>query len=106
MVEKELGIPLEPETVKTVEGLTMGLSYVIGSVFPLIAYFFLSVTQRIVRVAAADLHRAPDRGVDQGQVGADEFTAQHRGNRGGRHPLSRRRLPLGSVVPRLLGLTG
>ena len=43
MVEKELGIALDPETVKTAEGLTMALSYIIGSIFPLIAYFFLPV---------------------------------------------------------------
>jgi VIT1/CCC1 family predicted Fe2+/Mn2+ transporter len=47
MVEKELGIPFEPETVKTVEGLTMGVSYIIGSIFPLIAYFFLPVGQAL-----------------------------------------------------------
>ena len=43
MVEKELGIPLQPETVKTSEALTMGVSYIVGSIFPLIAYFFLPV---------------------------------------------------------------
>ena len=43
MVEMELGIPLEPRTMKTAEALTIGTSYVIGSVFPLVAYFFLPV---------------------------------------------------------------
>jgi VIT1/CCC1 family predicted Fe2+/Mn2+ transporter len=44
MVAKELGIPtLEPETVKVPEALTMGGSYLIGSIFPLIAYFFFPV---------------------------------------------------------------
>ena len=48
MVEKELGIPLEPQTVRTVEALTIGLSYVIGSIFPLIAYFFLPVRSALL----------------------------------------------------------
>jgi VIT1/CCC1 family predicted Fe2+/Mn2+ transporter len=44
MVGKELGIStLEPETVRLPEALTMGASYLVGSIFPLIAYFFLPV---------------------------------------------------------------
>jgi vacuolar iron transporter family protein len=44
MVGKELGIAtLDPETVKIAESLTMGVSYLIGSIFPLIAYFFFPV---------------------------------------------------------------
>lgn len=43
MVEKELGLPLEVTTVKLPEAFTMGASYIIGSIFPLIAYFFLPV---------------------------------------------------------------
>ena len=43
MVEMELGVPFEPETVKVPEALTMGVSYLIAAVVPLIAYFFLSV---------------------------------------------------------------
>jgi VIT1/CCC1 family predicted Fe2+/Mn2+ transporter len=43
MVEKELGLPLEVATVKIPEALTMGASYIIGSIFPLVAYFFLPV---------------------------------------------------------------
>jgi VIT1/CCC1 family predicted Fe2+/Mn2+ transporter len=44
MVEKELGLPLEVSTVKIPEALTMGASYIIGSIFPLIAYFFLPIS--------------------------------------------------------------
>ena len=48
MVAKELGIPtLEPETVNVSGSLTMGASYLIGSIFPLIAYFFLPVPQAL-----------------------------------------------------------
>jgi VIT1/CCC1 family predicted Fe2+/Mn2+ transporter len=48
MVGKELGIAtLDPETAKLPESLTMGLSYLIGSIFPLIAYFFLPVPQAL-----------------------------------------------------------
>jgi VIT1/CCC1 family predicted Fe2+/Mn2+ transporter len=44
MVSKELGInTLEPETVKSPEALTIGGSYLVGSIFPLIAYFFFPV---------------------------------------------------------------
>jgi VIT1/CCC1 family predicted Fe2+/Mn2+ transporter len=44
MVGKELGIPtLEPETTRLPEALTIGLSYLIGSIFPLISYFFFPV---------------------------------------------------------------
>ncbi len=43
MVEKELGLQPEVDTVKIPEALTMGISYIVGSIFPLIAYFFLPV---------------------------------------------------------------
>jgi VIT1/CCC1 family predicted Fe2+/Mn2+ transporter len=43
MVEKELGIQIDPDTVRIPEALTMGVSYIIGSIFPLIAYFFLPI---------------------------------------------------------------
>jgi VIT1/CCC1 family predicted Fe2+/Mn2+ transporter len=43
MVEKELGLPIETSTVKIPEALTMGISYIVGSIFPLAPYFFLPV---------------------------------------------------------------
>ena len=43
MVEKELGLQLETSTVKVPEALTMGGSYIAGSIFPLAPYFFVSV---------------------------------------------------------------
>lgn len=43
MVEKELGIEIHPDTVKLPEALTMGISYIIGSIFPLLAYFFFPI---------------------------------------------------------------
>jgi len=43
MVEKELGIDVQPDTVKLPEAFTMGISYIIGSIFPLIAYFFFPI---------------------------------------------------------------
>jgi VIT1/CCC1 family predicted Fe2+/Mn2+ transporter len=44
MVATELGInTLEPDTVKLPAALTIGLSYLVGSIFPLIAYFFFPV---------------------------------------------------------------
>ena len=41
MVEKELGLDIQPDTVRITEGLTMGFSYMAASIVPLIAYFFL-----------------------------------------------------------------
>jgi VIT1/CCC1 family predicted Fe2+/Mn2+ transporter len=43
MVEKELGLQTEPDTVRIPEAATMGISYIIGSFFPLVAYFFFPV---------------------------------------------------------------
>lgn len=43
MVEKELGLQMDVETVKLPEAFTMGGSYIIGSIFPLVAYFFFPV---------------------------------------------------------------
>jgi vacuolar iron transporter family protein len=44
MVANELGInTLEPETVKLPEALTIGGAYLVGSIFPLISYFFFPV---------------------------------------------------------------
>lgn len=48
MVEKELGLQVDPQTVKTPEALTMSASYIVGSFFPLVAYFFLPVQQALV----------------------------------------------------------
>lgn len=45
MVEKELGLRMDVETVKTAEALTMSGSYIVGSIFPLIAYFFVPIDQ-------------------------------------------------------------
>lgn len=47
MVSLELGLQLDPDAVRIPEALTMGVSYIIGSIFPLAAYFFLPVPQAI-----------------------------------------------------------
>jgi VIT1/CCC1 family predicted Fe2+/Mn2+ transporter len=47
MVEKELGLQIDPETVQIPEALTMSGSYLIGSFFPLVAYFFLPLRQAL-----------------------------------------------------------
>lgn len=52
MVEKELGLQLESSTVKVPEALTMGVSYIVGSIFPLAPYFFVSV-QRALPISIA-----------------------------------------------------
>lgn len=40
MIEKELGLQMEMNLVRVAEALTIGISYIVGSIFPLIAYFF------------------------------------------------------------------
>ncbi|HLG69155.1 MAG TPA: VIT1/CCC1 transporter family protein [Chloroflexota bacterium] len=47
MVSLELGLQLGPHAVRIPEALTMGASYIVGSFFPLAAYFFLPVEQAI-----------------------------------------------------------
>jgi vacuolar iron transporter family protein len=47
MVSLELGLQLDPQTVRIPEAVTIALSYVIGSMFPLVAYFFLPVAEAI-----------------------------------------------------------
>ncbi len=42
MIEKELGLNMDPGPVHSGAGLIMGLSYMIASIVPLIAYFFFS----------------------------------------------------------------
>jgi VIT1/CCC1 family predicted Fe2+/Mn2+ transporter len=43
MVSEELGLHLEVEETKLVEGITIALSYIVASIVPLIAYFFLPI---------------------------------------------------------------
>jgi VIT1/CCC1 family predicted Fe2+/Mn2+ transporter len=47
MIQRELGLQPDPVTVRIPEALTMGASYVIGSMFPLAPYFFLPVLRAI-----------------------------------------------------------
>lgn len=48
MVQKELGLELEQETVKIADGLTMAISYMVASIVPLIAYFFLPIEKAFI----------------------------------------------------------
>ena len=43
MIEKELGLEIEPQLVKVAEGLSMSSSYLVASIVPLIAYFFFPI---------------------------------------------------------------
>jgi predicted membrane protein (TIGR00267 family) len=43
MVAEELGLNLEVEDTKVVNAITMGLSYIVASIVPLIAYFFVPI---------------------------------------------------------------
>lgn len=59
MVEKELGILLAPEVVRIPEAATMGASYLVAAIVPLIVYFFLSIQPR------SRFARTDDAGVDR-----------------------------------------
>jgi vacuolar iron transporter family protein len=48
MVEKELGLDLHPETVRIIDGVIMGVSYMGASIVPLIAYFFLPINDAFI----------------------------------------------------------
>lgn len=43
IIEKELGLEIAPDTVRVMDGLIMGFSYMVASIVPLIAYFFLPI---------------------------------------------------------------
>jgi VIT1/CCC1 family predicted Fe2+/Mn2+ transporter len=43
MVEKELGLDIEPNTVRIADSIAMSSSYLAASIVPLIAYFFMPV---------------------------------------------------------------
>jgi vacuolar iron transporter family protein len=43
MIQKELGLDPEPRTVRFAEGMTIGVSYLIGSLIPLAPYFFFGI---------------------------------------------------------------
>ena len=47
MVEKELGLTLDPPTVRLPEAFTMASAYIAGSIFPLIAYLFFPISQAL-----------------------------------------------------------
>jgi VIT1/CCC1 family predicted Fe2+/Mn2+ transporter len=43
MIQKELGLDPEPKTVRLAEGVTIGVSYLVGSLVPLMPYFLLKI---------------------------------------------------------------
>jgi vacuolar iron transporter family protein len=43
MIQKELGLDPEPKTVRFAEGVTIGVSYLIGSLVPLMPYFLFKI---------------------------------------------------------------
>jgi vacuolar iron transporter family protein len=43
MIQKELGLNPEPNTVRLAEGVTIGVSYLAGSLVPLMPYFLLRI---------------------------------------------------------------
>lgn len=43
MIQKELGLDPKPKTVRLAEGVTIGVSYLVGSLVPLMPYFLLKI---------------------------------------------------------------
>lgn len=43
MIQKELGLDPEPKTARLAEGVTIGVSYLVGSLVPLMPYFLLKI---------------------------------------------------------------
>ncbi len=48
MVEKELGLDIAPSTVRIADSLAMAGSYIVASIVPLVAYFFLPINKAFV----------------------------------------------------------
>jgi VIT1/CCC1 family predicted Fe2+/Mn2+ transporter len=48
MVEKELGLDFQPDTLRIADAVAMSFSYLIASIVPLIAYFFLPIDKAFV----------------------------------------------------------
>ena len=106
MVEKELGLQVDPQTVKTPEALTMSASYLVGSFFPLIAVLLPAAGAAGAGCLDPADHPCSDhRRRDQGAAGESQPLPQlARGRRGGdglrarwlsarrRHPASLRLL--------------
>ena len=44
MIQKELGLDPEPRTARVAEGVTIGASYLVGSLVPLMPYFVLKIS--------------------------------------------------------------
>lgn len=103
MVEKELGLQTDVSTVRVPEALTMGVSYIAGSIFPLIAYFFLPVAEALPISLALTLIALIAVGVIRGTlarinlvVSALEIVVVGGASAAGGYLL-------GVVIPRLLG---
>lgn len=106
MVEKELGLQIEVETVKIPEALTMGISYIIGSVFPLAPYFFLPVHTALPISIALTIVALVVVGVIKGRLtrlslvrSVLEIVVVGGASAGGGYLL-------GTVIPRIFGLSG
>ena len=76
MVAEELGISTDPQEVKIVEGITMALSYIIASIVPLIAYFFLPIEFGLLRFVRVKFSVSGRAGPAQRQAGKDQFVYQ------------------------------
>lgn len=106
MVEKELGLQIETDTVKIPEALTMGISYIVGSIFPLAPYFFVSVGTALPISVALTVVALIVVGIIKGRLAqlnlvrsVLEIVVIGGASAGGGYLL-------GTVIPHLLGLRG
>ena len=68
MVAFELGLELQPETVKISSALAIALSYILSAMVPLISYFFLPVGQAFIASLFLSLLLFISIGVLRGQL--------------------------------------
>ena len=103
MVEKELGLQIEPNTVKIPEALTIGGAYIVGSIFPLAPYFFvpirtalpLSIALTVVALIAVGVIKGKLASLKLGRSVLETVVVGGVSAGGG--------YLLGTVIPRLLG---
>jgi len=104
MVEKELGLQIETGAVKIPEALTMGVSYIVGSIFPLAPYFFfavhtalpLSIVLTVVALVIVGLIKGKLASMNMGRSVLEIVIVGGVSAGGG--------YLLGTVVPQLLGM--
>jgi hypothetical protein len=105
MVAQELGIPtLEPETAKISAAMTIGVSYIVGSIVPLVAYFFFPIPIALPLSLVLTFVALVVVGIIKGKLASMNLVRKHRGNRDRRRGFSGWRLRPRHTAPAYLRL--